>query len=122
MAKIKITILLCLLISCNTSDYRYKVTGQVQTKTGQHSAIWYTNKLLYKGDTAYYVNSDSSMVTINPPYEVEQLEKHFPCTIDKVLSETGIHGYITECGIFFESKESLAVGDTLEGVISPKHK
>ncbi len=122
MGKIKIIILLCTLISCNIPDYQYKVTGQVQVKGDTYPAIWYTHKLSYKGDTAYYVNSDSSIVNILPPYEVNQLERHFPCIVEDTLREIGIEGYITECGVFFESDYIYKIGDTVEHFNSPKHK
>ena len=122
MDKIKAIALLCILVSCSTPDYRYKVTGQVQVKADTSPATWYTHKLSYKGDTAYYTNSDSSVVNILPPYKVEQLEKHFPCTVDDIMMATGIEGYITECGVFFESRQVYKIGDTIKNFKSPKHK
>lgn len=37
-------------------------------------AIWFTDTISFKNDTAYYVNSDNSVVEIVSPYEIYQLK------------------------------------------------
>ena len=70
------TILLSLLISlsllsCNNKqkEWRYEIHGFVETKRGPHEAIWYTDTITLDNDgSLYYYNSDSSRVTIKPPF------------------------------------------------------
>lgn len=35
-------------------------------------AVWYTDTISFKSDTAYYVNSDNSVVKIISPYKIYQ--------------------------------------------------
>jgi hypothetical protein len=52
---------------------------------------------------------------------IHNKEEHFDCTVeDKTKSESG-YEYTTECGLTFQSKENLQVGERLTGVRSPKH-
>jgi len=63
-------------VSCGRNDYRYKIKGTVITDNGPHPAIWYTDTISFNDDTAYYVNSDGSKVTIRPPYTLIDNIKH----------------------------------------------
>lgn len=65
-----IVITLMLMTGCQTKDYKYGVKGTV---SGQ-PAIWYTDTLDFSGDTAYYANSDGSIVIIPPPYKIDTLK------------------------------------------------
>jgi len=33
-------------------------------------AVWYTDAISFKGDTAYYINSNGSVVNILYPYKI----------------------------------------------------
>jgi hypothetical protein len=37
-------------------------------------AVWYTDTISFNGDTAYYINSNNSVVEILSPYEIYQIE------------------------------------------------
>ena len=63
-------LILMLMTGCQTKDYKYGVQGTV---SGQ-PAIWYTDTLRFRGDTAYYANSDGYIVTISPPYKIDTLK------------------------------------------------
>jgi hypothetical protein len=36
-------------------------------------AIWYTDTISFKGDTAYYINSNKSIVNIVSPYIIYEI-------------------------------------------------
>jgi hypothetical protein len=55
-------------------DYKYRIMGKVNTENGWKDAVWYTDTFSFDYDTIYYVNSDSSVVRIQPPYEIEKLK------------------------------------------------
>jgi hypothetical protein len=69
-----IFIILLVLVSCSSKEYKYEIHGQVSnSKTGNnltHNAIWYTNNISFDGDTIFYINSDGSEVRIKPPYKL----------------------------------------------------
>jgi hypothetical protein len=66
---------LVILSSCHQIEFKYKITGTVDTKNGKHDAIWYTDTILKSGDTAVIVNSNGTLWKIAPPYEVTELKK-----------------------------------------------
>ena len=77
MAKIiGICVTILFLFGCG-KQYEYKIIGSVIVNdTLRREAVWYTDTITFKGDTAYYVNSDNSVVEIISPYEIyEQKEK-----------------------------------------------
>ena len=58
-----------LILGCNVkSPYKYEIHGYVLVKEDTMPAIWYTNNYLMYDDSIVYYNSDSSMVSIKPPY------------------------------------------------------
>jgi|688.fasta_scaffold199056_5 hypothetical protein len=60
-----------LLLSCNNNiEYKYRVLGKV----GKINSVWYTDTLFFKEDTAYYYNSDNSLVKIAPPYKINKIK------------------------------------------------
>jgi hypothetical protein len=67
-------IIFLLFVSCNNINYKYKITKEIQTKKGLQNAIWITDTISFKGDTAYYINSDNSVVKIAPPYKIFKLK------------------------------------------------
>jgi hypothetical protein len=73
----KLLLIALLLTSCIDKQYKYKITGKVYVPTSgtnpMHDAVWYTDVINFDGDTAYYFNSDSSEVRINPPYKIDTL-------------------------------------------------
>jgi hypothetical protein len=73
VGKIKFIFLL-LLLSCNNIEYKYKVLGKLNTNKGQRDAVWYTDTLFFIEDTAYYFNTDKSLVKIPPPYKIINLK------------------------------------------------
>jgi hypothetical protein len=66
-----IAITLMLMTGCQSREYKYGVKGTV---SGQ-PAIWYTDTLSFRGDTAYYANSDGSIMIISPPYKIDTLKQ-----------------------------------------------
>lgn len=66
-----IAITLILMTGCQSREYKYKVSGEVK----EHPAIWYTDTLSFRGDTAYYANSDGSIMIISPPYKIDTLKQ-----------------------------------------------
>ncbi len=68
----KLSIFICLLtIGCApSSPYKYKIEGSINTKNGVRPAIWYTDTISFKEDTAFYKNSDGSVVKIPQPYRI----------------------------------------------------
>ena len=63
-----------LFLSCNDIEYKYKVVGKVNTEKGINNAIWYSDTIYFNVDTAYYINSDSSIVKIYPPYKIIKIK------------------------------------------------
>lgn len=63
------------LTSCNNGNYKYQISGWVDTKEGLKLAIWNTDTINFDGDTVYYVNSDKSVVRIYPPFIIKELKK-----------------------------------------------
>lgn len=125
MKKISIAISLIIIISSckpKTDNYVFKVVGSVETTKGSHDAIWYTNELNFDGDTLYYTNTDSSKVTIHPPYEIYPNEKHFDCMVDLCIKEGAQYRITTECGIVFYTDYPIRIGETFKNFESPKHK
>ena len=65
-----------LLVSCTTKKYKYEIRGKVYIPsngpTSMHDAIWFTDTILFDGDTLYYFNSDSSEVRIYPPFILKE--------------------------------------------------
>jgi len=72
------TIIICFVLfafsECAMDDYKYRIMGKVNTENGWKDAVWYTDTFSFDYDTIYYVNSDSSVVRIQPPYEIEKLK------------------------------------------------
>jgi hypothetical protein len=66
--------LLLIIIGCNKIEYKYEIRGKVNTENGWKDAVWYTDTFSFDYDTIYYMNSDSSVVRIQPPYELEKLK------------------------------------------------
>jgi hypothetical protein len=61
--------LVLFLLGC-TKQYRYKIVGSVAVNDTLRNAIWYTDTISFKGDTAYYINSNGSVVNILYPYKI----------------------------------------------------
>jgi len=55
------------IIGCG-KRYKYKIVGKVMVNDKLRDAIWYTDTISVKNDTAYYFNSDNSKVTISGKY------------------------------------------------------
>jgi len=124
MKTLLIVISLIFISSCKpiTDDYVFKVKGFVETTKGSHDAIWYTNELNFDGDTLYYINSDSSKVTISPPYEIYTDEKHFDCIVESCERYSNHFMITTECGVVFYSNSPIRIGETLKNFNSQKHR
>lgn len=69
MGKIIIFIISLFLLDCS-NQYKYKIIGSVIVNDTLRDAIWFTDTISFKGDTAYYFNSDNSKVTIEYPYKI----------------------------------------------------
>lgn len=69
-----VAILLVITIFGCIKKYTYRVNGYVLSNGVLKEAIWYSDTLNFNNDTAYYVNSDGSVVTIYPPYIVKYLK------------------------------------------------
>jgi hypothetical protein len=67
---------LILLASCKQKDYRYQITGTVDTKSGKHAAVWYTDT--FNVDSSNLVitimNSNGSSYQIHPPYTINSTD------------------------------------------------
>ena len=119
-------VLACICISCN-SDYPYTIRGTVTIDTTQYPAVWYTNSISFKEDTAFYINSDSSVVKIYPPYVIKynkfiSTDCQFNCYVTNIHEENdSVTAYVTECGLYFYSSIPYHIGDTLFKYSSPKH-
>jgi len=64
------------LASCNQKiKYRYRITGFVNTKSGKHEAIAYTDTIHGENqDSVWYFNTDGTKLTIVEPYTIEKLK------------------------------------------------
>jgi len=69
------------LFSCNGTNYKYKIVGDVKIKGKQgqdstHSAVAYTDTIHgFNDDSIWYYNSNGSKLTIIAPYKVYSIEK-----------------------------------------------
>ena len=64
-----------LLFSCSGLEYKYHIVGKVILKDGTlRDAQWFTDTISFDGDTAFYKNTDSSMVRIFPPYTIYEIK------------------------------------------------
>lgn len=75
MKKNILLIIVLFFWGCNNSNYKYQISGWVDTKEGLKCAIWHTDTINFDGDTVYYVNSDKSVVRIYPPFIIKELKK-----------------------------------------------
>lgn len=69
MGKVIILVIGLFLLGCG-KQYKYKIVGSVMVNDTLRDAIWYTDTISIKNDTAYYFNSDDSKVTIVQPYKI----------------------------------------------------
>lgn len=60
-------------VSCK-NEYRYEFRGYVNTNVGTKEVIWYCDTFNFDSDTAFYTNSDGSIVKIYPPYILKHLK------------------------------------------------
>ena len=70
---IGIYVIILFLFSC-VKQYKYKVVGSVMVNDTLRDAVWYTDTISFNGDTAYYINSNNSVVEILSPYEIYQIQ------------------------------------------------
>jgi hypothetical protein len=70
---IGICVTILFLFGC-AKQYKYEIIGSVMVNDTLREAVWYTDTISFKSDTAYYVNSDNSVVEIISPYEIYQLK------------------------------------------------
>ena len=71
--KIFIFLFLMFIITyCKQIDYKYEISGWVNTKAGLKYAIWNTDSISFDSDTLFYKNIDGSVVRIHPPYNIKQ--------------------------------------------------
>lgn len=64
------------MTSCDTKRYKYKVTGTVDTKSGERAAIWYTDTFnIDTADVMVIMNSNGTSHRIQPPYIIYELKK-----------------------------------------------
>lgn len=69
MGKVIIFVISLFLVGC-VKQYKYKVIGNVMVNDTLRQAIWYTDTISFKSDTAYYVNSNGSVVNVIYPYRI----------------------------------------------------
>jgi hypothetical protein len=69
---IRICIISLFLLGC-TKQYKYKIVGNVMVNDTLRQAIWYTDTISFKSDTAYYVNSNRSVINIIYPYKIYKI-------------------------------------------------
>jgi hypothetical protein len=69
MGKVIILVISLLLLGCQ-KQYKYKIVGNVMVNDTLRDAIWYTDTISFKNDTAYYFNSDDTKVTISGKYVI----------------------------------------------------
>lgn len=74
MSKIGLFILSLFLFGCG-KQYKYKIFGNVMVNDSLRDAIWYTDTITIKNDTAYYFNSDGNKVTIAGEYNIYEINK-----------------------------------------------
>lgn len=67
-----ICFLTLILNFCKERDYKYQVSGWVNTKAGLKYAIWNTDSISFDSDTLFYKNINGSVVRIYPPYNIKQ--------------------------------------------------
>jgi hypothetical protein len=72
MGKIIIFVISLFLFGC-VKQYKYKVIGNVMVNDTLRQAIWYTDTISFKSDTAYYVNSNGSVVNVIYPYRIYKI-------------------------------------------------
>ncbi len=72
MGKIIIFVIGLFLVGC-VKQYKYKVIGNVMVNDTLRQAIWYTDTISFKSDTAYYVNSNGSVVNVIYPYRIYKI-------------------------------------------------
>lgn len=73
MGKVILLFTFVFFMSCK-NEYKYEFRGYVNTNEGQKEAIWYCDTFNFDSDTAFYTNSDGSIVKIYPPYIVKHLK------------------------------------------------
>lgn len=66
---ISIFIISLLFVTC-IKEYKYKIVGTVKINNTLREAIWYTDVIMFKEDTVYYINSDQSIVKIGGSYQI----------------------------------------------------
>ena len=66
---ISIFIISLLFVTC-IKEYKYKIVGTVKINNTLRESIWYTDVIMFKGDTVYYINSDQSIVKIGGSYQI----------------------------------------------------
>jgi cytochrome bd-type quinol oxidase subunit 1 len=67
--------ILVAMSSCHGKRYKYKITGTVNTKSGAHDAIWYTDTFnIDTADVMVIMNSNGSYHRIQPPYIIYALK------------------------------------------------
>lgn len=66
-----------ILVSCESKRYQYQITKTVQTKSGEHAAIWYTNTFDIDSVNLNMtiLNSNGTTWIIAPPYTITELKK-----------------------------------------------
>lgn len=62
--KILSLLLVSLILSCTQKEFKYKIYNPKYLDY-DNSAIFFTDTIQFKSDTAFYVNSDSSIVIIS---------------------------------------------------------
>ena len=62
--KILALLLLILVLSCAKKEFKYKIYNPKYLDYN-NSAIFFTDTIQFKSDTAFYINSDSSIVIIS---------------------------------------------------------
>lgn len=60
------------LLGCS-NQYKYKIIGSVMVNDTLRDAIWFTDTISFKGDTAYYFNSNGSVVNVIYPYRIYKI-------------------------------------------------
>jgi hypothetical protein len=77
MGKIIIAIFSIILLSCNRFEYKYHIVGKVILKDSTvRDSHWYTDTISFDYDTAFYKNSDGSLVKIYPPFTVYEIKNN----------------------------------------------
>jgi hypothetical protein len=64
-----------ILCGCNGLEYKYHIVGKVILKDSTlRNSEWFTDTISFDFDTAFYKNSDGSVVKIYPPYTVYEIK------------------------------------------------